>query len=284
MGHDGSHLARGFRASYAAAMAPPDGSARLAPALLLSSTLLSACKPAPLPPREPVRVAAAADLTLAFEELEKMFEAKSGHQVSFTFGASGALAKQLGQGAPFDVFAAANASFVDDAVKSGACDGATKALYAQGYLVVWNKAGGPQVAALSDLQSDAIKRIAIANPDHAPYGKAAREALTKAGIWSSVESKIVPAENVRQALQFAETGNVDVAIVARSLIAPDKDAGQKLAVDPTLYAPLAQTLVVCRHGKNADGARAFAHLVESPEGQKVLQRYGFGSSAEQAGK
>jgi molybdate transport system substrate-binding protein len=267
-----------------AGMVPPTGDARFAAALLLFAALSSACKPAPSPSTEPVRVAAAADLTLAFEELGKVFEANSGQKVSLTFGASGALAKQLGQGGPFDVFAAANASFVDDAVKAGACDGSTKALYARGYLVAWNKAGGPKLHALSDLRNEAVKRISIANPDHAPYGKAAREALMKAGIWSAVESKIVPAENVRQALQFAETGNTDVAIVALSLIPPDNDAGQKLPIDPALYAPIDQTLVVCRHGKNAEGGRAFAALVESTEGQKLLQRYGFGGSAEQAGK
>jgi molybdate transport system substrate-binding protein len=203
--------------------------------------------------------------------------------VVLSFGASGALAKQLGQGAPFDVFAAASSSFVDEAVEAGACDASTKALYARGYLVVWTRANAPQIGTLDDLRGEAVKRISIANPEHAPYGKAAREALTRAGVWSAVESKIVQAENVRQALQFAETGNTDVAIVALSLVST-KNEGQKLAIDPALHAPIDQTLVVCRHGKNAEGGRAFAALVESPEGQKLLRRYGFGGSAEQAGK
>jgi molybdate transport system substrate-binding protein len=230
-----------------------------------------------------VSVAAAADLSVAFEELGKIFEARSGQKVVLSFGASGALAKQLGQGAPFDVFAAASSSFVDEAVEAGACDASTKALYARGYLVVWTRANAPQIGTLDDLRGEAVKRISIANPEHAPYGKAAREALTRAGVWSAVESKIVQAENVRQALQFAETGNTDVAIVALSLVST-KNEGQKLAIDPALHAPIDQTLVVCRHGKNAEGGRAFAALVESPEGQKLLRRYGFGGSAEQAGK
>lgn len=265
-------------------MAPPaDGDARWVPALLLSTTLLGGCKPTAPVPHEPVRVAAAADLTLAFEELSQIFEARTGHQVSLSFGASGALAKQLSQGAPFDLFAAANSSFVDDAVKAGACDGATKALYARGYIVIWTKPDGPSVRLLSDLANPEIKRISIANPEHAPYGKAAVEALTKAGLWPAVEAKIVPAENVRQALQFAETGNTDAAIVALSLVAKDK-TGRQLAIDPTLHAPINQTLVVCRHGKNESGARAFAQLVESSEGQALLRRYGFGGSDEQVGK
>ncbi len=264
-------------------MVPPDGDLRFLPALLLSTALVGACK-APAPkPKGPIQVAAAADLSLAFEEMGKLFEARGGQKVTFSFGASGALAKQLAQGAPFDLFAAANASFVDSAVQAGACDGGTKAMYARGHIVAWSKQGGFAVRALSDLQNPDIKHIAIANPEHAPYGKAAREALTRAGLWPALEPKIVQAENVRQALQFAQTGNADVAIVALSLVAKDA-GGNALPIDPALHGPLEQTLVVCRHGKNPDGAREFAKLVESSDGQALLKRYGFGGSAEQPGK
>jgi molybdate transport system substrate-binding protein len=263
---------------------PPDGDARVLPALLLSGALLVSCKtPAPPAPPAQVRVAAASDLTLAFEELGKRFEQRTGQKVSFSFAASGALAKQLSQGAPFDLFAAANASFVDSAVKAGACDGSSKALYARGHVVVWSKRGGVKLTALSELANADIRHIAIANPEHAPYGKAAREALLAAGVWSAVERKVVHAENVRQALQFAETGNADVAIVALSLVAHDR-SGQMLAVDPALHGAIEQTLVVCKRGKNEAGGREFAKLVESSEGQAVLERYGFGGSGEQAAK
>jgi molybdate transport system substrate-binding protein len=252
---------------------------RLPPAaLLLSATLSLQCKSDP--PREPVQVAAASDLTLAFEELGKLFEARTGGKVTFSFAASGTLAKQLSQGAPFDLFAAANASFVDQAVSAGACDGKSKKPYARGHLVVWSKAGGVKVASLAELKRAEIKRIAIANPEHAPYGRAAREALTNAGLWPELESKIVQAENVRQALQFAQTGNAEVAIVALSLVVSDT-TGQRFDVDTSLHRPLEQTLVVCQRGKNPMGARAFAELVASPEGQKLLERYGLGRSDEQ---
>ena len=102
-----------------------------------------------------------------------------------TGAASGALAKQLGQGAPFDMFAAANASFVEQAVQAGACDAASKVRYARGHLVAWSKAGGVKLVSLEDLRRAEIKHIAIAHPEHAPYGKAAREALTKAGLLSA---------------------------------------------------------------------------------------------------
>jgi molybdate transport system substrate-binding protein len=262
-------------------MAAPDGNGRILPALLISSALPFACQAAPKAPPAPVRVAAASDLTLAFEELGNLFERQTGQRVTFSFAASGALAKQLERGAPFDLFAAANPAFADAAVAAGACDGSSKALYARGYLVAWSKNGGARVASLSDLARPEIKRIAIANPEHAPYGKAAREALLEAGVWNAVEAKLVRGENVRQTLQFAQTGNADVALVALSLVAQDH-TGQTLAIDPRLHGPIEQTLVVCRRGKNEAGGRAFAELVASPEGQTVLKRHGFGGSAEQA--
>jgi molybdate transport system substrate-binding protein len=256
-------------------MPPFDGGARTLPALLISSALGAACQsPARTEQAATIQVAAASDLTLAFEELGKLFEQRSGQKVTFSFAASGALAKQLGQGAPFDLFAAASSSFAEQAVQSGACDGSSKVLYARGHLVAWSK--NRELKALSDLASADVQRIAIANPDHAPYGKAAREALTKVGVWSAIESKIVQAENVRQALQFAETGNADVALVAFSLVAQSQ-TGHRLAIDPSLHAAIEQTLVVCRRGKNEQGGRAFAQLVESAEGRRVLERYGFGS-------
>jgi molybdate transport system substrate-binding protein len=259
-------------------MAPLDGDLRILPALVLSGVLLGGCK-APAPPAPvQIQVAAASDLTLAFEELGRLFEQRTGQKIGFSFAASGVLAKQLSQGAPFDLFAAANASFVDGAVKAGACDGSSKAAYARGHVVLWSKRGGVKPSALSDLASSDIERIAIANPEHAPYGKAAREALIKAGVWGAVEGKIVHAENVRQALQFAQTGNADVALVALSLVARDQ-SGYMLAVDEALHAPIEQTLVVCQRGKNEAGGRAFAKLVTSPEGQAVLQRYGLAGSA-----
>lgn len=264
-------------------MRPEDGDSALLRTLLVGAALLSGCETSPARAPQPVQVAAASDLTLAFEEMGRLFEARTGEKVIFAFGASGALAKQLAQGAPFDLFAAANATFVDSAVKSGACDGATKAAYARGHVVLWTKKGGVALRSLADLRSPAVRHIALASPDHAPYGKAAKEALQRAGVWSDVEGKIVQAENVRQALQFAQTGNADAALVALSLVVQD-DTGTMVAVDSSLHAPIQQTLVVCQRGKNAAGAARFAALVASEEGQQLLARYGFAASGEQVGK
>jgi molybdate transport system substrate-binding protein len=263
-------------------MPPADGDAKIFSALVFSTALVTGCKADSAPPQPTVQVAAAADLSLAFAELGKVFEQRTGQKITFSFAASGTLAKQLSEGAPFDLFAAANSAFVDSAVKAGACDAASKAIYARGHIALWTKRGRatPAPTSLSELTQPEFLHIAIANPEHAPYGKAAREALSKAGLWTALEPKIVYAENVRQALQFAQTGNADAAIVARSLVAGD-ESGVTLAIDPALHAPIEQTLVVCRHGKNSEGGRSFAHLVQSTDGQALLKRYGFAGSTEQ---
>ena len=215
--------------------------------------------------RAPVRVAAAADLSRAFEEL--------GQQLSpppvFSFGASGLLSKQLAEGAPFDVFAAANASFVQAAVKAGACDGATVREYARGRLAVWSQQGP---VALSDLVDEKYRRVAIANPEVAPYGKAAKQALVSAGLWERLEGRLVFGENVRQTLQLAQTGNVEAAIVADALV---YDAKEAVRIDPGLHEPLIQALVVCKNGGNRAGGEAFVKRVLSEEGAAVLEKYGF---------
>jgi molybdate transport system substrate-binding protein len=248
---------------------------------MLSAGLVSACEPPGTSPA--VQVAAASDLAVAFAELGKTFEQRTGVRVSFSFAASGTLASQLSQGAPFDVFAAASPAFVERAVRAGACDATTIAAYAQGHLVVWSKRRELHLHRLADLQQATIEHVAIANPDTAPYGKAAREALSNAGLLPAMESKLVYAENVRQALQLAQTGNADVAIVALSLVASDQ-TGTQLSVEPTLHRPIEQTLVVCNNGKNQRGGRAFAALVASGEGQAVLERHGLSRARDELAK
>lgn len=223
----------------------------------------------------PVRIAAASDLTDAFGELGRSFEASSGQSVTFSFGSSGLLATQIRAGAPFDVFAAANASFVDGVVASGACDGRTKYRYGLGRVAIWSRAGrAAPPTSVAELADRRFGRIAIANPEHAPYGRAAKQALERAGVYDAVAPRIVLAENVRQALQFAETGNVDVAIVAWSLVVNDHTNPSTL-VDAEMHAPIEQTLVVCDRGANTAGGRAFATYVASTEGRETMRRFGF---------
>ncbi len=241
--------------------------------ILIALSATSACNQQPK--SAPVRVAAAADLTLAFEELGRDFERQTGRAITFSFGSTGLLAKQLREGAPFDLFAAANASFVDDVVAAGACDGATKAPYARGRIAVWTRRGSVTPAqSFADLADQRFTRIAIANPEHAPYGQAAKQALQHAGLFGSLESRLVFGENVRQALQFAETGNVEAAIVALALVVNDRD-NPWLLVEEHMHHPIDQALVVCTRGASREGGSAFALFVNSEPGRAVMRRYGF---------
>jgi molybdate transport system substrate-binding protein len=221
----------------------------------------------------PVVVAAASDLTRAFEEVGAAFTKKTGRTVTFSFGSTGLLARQIKEGAPFDVFAAANVSFVDDVVKAGACDGATKSLYARGRIAILTADGVEPPASIHDLADPKFRAIAIANPEHAPYGRAAREAMQKAGVWDQVESRMVYGENVSQAVQYARSGNVELAVIALSL-AIVEERGYVL-VDESLHAPIDQAMAVCGGGSQDAGAKAFVEFVASDEGREIMKRYGF---------
>jgi molybdate transport system substrate-binding protein len=221
-----------------------------------------------------VRIGAAADLAKAFTEVGKEFRAKTGITPELHFGSSGLLAKQIEQGAPYYLFASANKVFTEQVIATGRCDGATAQVYARGRIVVWTGNGKPAPASLEDLARPEYKRIAIANPEHAPYGVAARQALERAGVWTKIADRIVLAENVLATMLYAKDGNADAALVALSL-AVVTDGGSFLRIDPSLHEPLDQQLVVCGKGAEADAARQFAAFVASPEGREIMTRYGF---------
>ena len=225
-------------------------------------------------------VSAAADLTYAFGEIGKQFEAETGNKVVFNFGSTGQLAQQIEQGAPVDLFAAANVSYVDDLEQKGLVLPDTKQLYARGRITLWTRADSPlQITKVEDLTRPDIMRIAIANPDHAPYGVAAREAMQAAGVWEAVQPKLVLGENVKQTLQYAETGNVDVAIVALSLSVPaaagPAGPGRWALIPEDLHAPIDQALAVIRGTQHEAAARAFAAFVNGSQGRPIMRKYGF---------
>ena len=144
-----------------------------------------------------------------------------------------------------------------------------------GRIAIWTRGGhGTPPASIAALADTGSGRIAIANPEHAPYGRAAKEALERAGVYDAVAPRLVLAENVRQALQFAQTGNVDAAIVAWSLVVNDTTNPSTL-LDASSHAPIEQTLVVCRRGGNHAGGDAFADYVASDEGRAAMRRFGF---------
>jgi molybdate transport system substrate-binding protein len=221
-----------------------------------------------------ITVMAASDLTPAFEELGREFERQKGVRVRFSFGSTGNLARQIENGAPADVFAAADVSFIEGLEAEGLVVPGTRALYARGRLTLYTAAdSGHNFTKLEDLAGPEVERFAIANPEHAPYGVAAREALEESGLWEKVKDKCVFGEDVRTAQQFAETGNVDAAVVALSLSV--RGSGRRVLVPEELHRPLDQALAVVKGAKNEQDARAFAAFVNGPEGRPVMRKYGF---------
>jgi molybdate transport system substrate-binding protein len=244
--------------------------------ILAAALATSGCsRRTPVATVEPLKVAAAADLVFAFDEVGKDYEKLTGQKVVFSFGSTGLLEKQIAEGAPFDLFAAADMSFADDAVKAGVCLADSKALYATGRLAMFSASGASFVPeTIADLTDNRVVRIAIANPQHAPYGRAAEQALRRSKTWDAVERKLVYGENVQQALQFAQSGNADVALVAVSLAVVTP--GRWSLVPSDLHDPLNQGLVVCTGGKaGADAGRRFAAYIGSPSGRAVMRRHGF---------
>jgi len=219
-------------------------------------------------------ISAAADLTLACQELGALFEKATGIKLVFNFGSTGQLTQQIEQGAPVDLFAAANVTFVEALEKQGLILPATKALYARGRITLWTRADNPlHLERLEDLTRPEVKRVAMANPEHAPYGSAAREALQSAGVWDAVQPKLVLGENVRQTLIYAETGNVDVAIVALSL--SRQGEGRWVLVPQELHKPIDQALAVIKGTRYEQEARRFAAFINGPEGRPIMRKYGF---------
>jgi molybdate transport system substrate-binding protein len=236
--------------------------------------LLALCACHRSSPNSVLHVAAAADLARAFPEVGAAFEKRTGTKVVFSFGASGLLTKQIQEGGPFAVFAAANRSFVDDAVKTGSCDAASVKTYARGHLVIWMRAGATDAPRnITDLADARFRRIAIANPDHAPYGRAAKQALERAKLWDTVKPRVVFGENIQQTLQYAQSGNAEVALVSASLVLGI--GGVQVEVDPQSYDPLEQAIALCGTGMKDPSAKAFQDFVLGEDGRATLRRWGF---------
>ncbi len=251
--------------------------ARLVSLVVCAAALLAGCRSETLVGMRPqtITVSAASDLTPAFQEIGRLFEQQGGGtKVIFNFGSTGQLAQQIEQGAPVDLFAAANVSFIDGLEQKGLIIPDTKALYAQGRITLWMRDDSTlKLERVEDLARPEFKKVAIANPEHAPYGVAAREALQTAGVWDAVAQKLVYGENVSQTLQYAESGNVDVAIVALSLSTQSK--GRWMLIPAEMHKPLNQALAVIKGTKHEQEARRFAAFVNSAGGRAVMRQYGF---------
>lgn len=223
-------------------------------------------------PGDGIVIGAAASLSGLLPELTAAYARETGDSLTTTIGSSGQLAQQIRQGAPVAVFLSADVSWVDTLVADGHIVPGSRAIYARGRLALWSRDTAASLNRIEDLVENRIGRIAIANPEFAPYGRAAREALAAAGIWNALQPRIIIAENVRQALQFAETGNAGVAFVAHTLV---RDAGGHTVVVPgTLHAPLDQALGIVA-GTDVELAGRFTAFVLEGGGRAVLERHGF---------
>jgi molybdate transport system substrate-binding protein len=220
-----------------------------------------------------IRIAAASDLRFACPKLAERFEQRTGIKVSPTFGASGQLAAQIKQGAPYDLFLAANQSFVDDLAAKGLIEPDSVRPYARGSLVLAvYRDFADQIRSLEDLTKPIIKRIALANPETAPYGKAGKQALERAGLLKQLEPKIVVAESVGQALIYAQKGDAEAALIGRAVAGASEI--RVVEIDADLYAPIIQALGIVNSTKRIAEARAFAEFVLGEDGQRILAEFG----------
>jgi molybdate transport system substrate-binding protein len=244
-------------------------------ALCLSALLhISAAHTAPS-----LRVAAAADLAPCINELNSAFAADAGGaDVSYSIGASGNFYAQIKNGAPYDVFLSADLRYPQELAKAGLADAASLMVYAHGQLVLWTNDPKVDVSiGLRALTAPAIQRIAIANPEVAPYGRAAKAALEGAGVWDVVKSKLVVGESIAQTAQFVETGNAQVGLISFSHAngAKKPTQGQVWIVPANLYPLIEQGAIVTVKGKGNPLAAQYLAFLRSEKGRAVLRKYSF---------
>lgn len=252
----------------------------LALSALLWLAALPACQRSAAAP-DVVVVAAAADLKHALDELLVEFQAVHPETaVKASYGSSGNFHMQIANGAPFDLFLSADMDFPRKLAAAGLADASSLFPYASGLLVLWVPDGSPldlEKNGLRALLDPRVRKVAVANPEHAPYGQAAVAALRHEGIYEEVAGKLVLGENVAQAAQFVETGNAEIGVIALSLaLAPVmQEKGRHWQVPPDHFPPLLQGGVIPARAKNPDGAALLREWIISRRGRELLSRYGF---------
>ncbi len=222
---------------------------------------------------ETVNVAVAANFTDAANEIAAAFAAATGHDATLSFGATGQFYTQITQGAPFEVFLAADDERPTLAVQEGYGVDGTVFTYAIGQLVLYSAEGG-KVTGPETLEGEDFRQIAIANPETAPYGAAAVETMKALGVYDSLLPKIVQGQNIGQAYQFVETGNAEVGFVALGQVS-QTDAGSRWVVPQDLYQPIRQDAVLLKTGEGNPAATAFLDFLKGGEAGAIIEKYGY---------
>jgi len=227
-----------------------------------------------------ITVAAAADLQFAMQDIATRFEKESGKAVKVVYGSSGNFFQQIQNGGPFDLFFSANLDYAKKLETAGLTEPGSLYQYATGKIVLWvpTESKIDVNRGLSALLGPAVRKIAIANPQHAPYGQAAVAAMKKENVYDHVANKLVMGENISQAASFAASGSADVGIIALSLaVSPNmKEKGRYAEVPTADYPPIEQGCVILKSSTQKDVARAFLEFVKTPAVAEILRSYGFG--------
>lgn len=229
-----------------------------------------------------LRIAAAADLQPVLPRFVSNFEKQTGASVEVSYASSSTLATQILNGAPFDLFLAANRAFPQKIVDAQLAVESQPITYAQGSLVLWARRGIlPDALTMESLKNPSVHRIAVANPVHAPYGAAAMAAIHKLGLTAALKSKLVFAENIAQAAEFGQSGNADCALISKTIAItpPLEQAGRFAPVPPSAYPPIEQGAVILRSAANKQAAQDFIQYLQSAAGRALLATSGLKAPA-----
>lgn len=237
---------------------------------LALALLLGGCAKAP---EGEVYVAAAANLARVFPDLSAACAKRTGVRLTPSFGSTAQLAQQIENGGPFDLFLAADTEHVDELASKGLIAEASRAIYARGTLVMWAPKR-PDLAKPEDLARPDVKKIGIARPELAPYGRASIETLTAVHLWPQLEGKAVYAQNISAVKQFADSSNVDAAFTALALVIDS--GGHYATIDEKLHRPIEQAMCVLKNGAHADRAKQCAAFLASDEAKAIFRRAGYG--------
>jgi len=232
-----------------------------------------------------IAVAAAADLSYALQDLAGRFQQKTGNKVALSFGASGNLYSQIQNGAPYDLFFSADSDYPKKLAVAGLLDSTSLRTYAVGHLILWAPNGSgldPKRLKMDLLLEPKVTKIAIANPEHAPYGRAAIAALQHYGLKERLANKLVMGENISQTAQFVQSGNAQAGLIALSLAASPalKNAGTYWELPTESYPEIGQAAGILSSSKHKQTAQAFLDFINSPQGAAVLRQYGFGAPSQ----